>query len=61
MEKPQYYEDWLANLKKEMEEEAGKWDGDLPGYAEDQAHIALEIIEKANELIALIKELNGIN
>ena len=49
----------LAKLIKECEEIAGNWNGDEPGYAEEQAGIANEIIEKSNELIALINELNG--
>ena len=51
--------EFLLALKKEMEEIQGNWDGDLPGYAEDQAHIAAEIEEKVDELIGLIKVLNG--
>ena len=49
----------LKKLIKECEEISGRWDGDNPGYAEDQAHIAEEIIEKSRELIELINELNG--
>ncbi len=53
--------DYLELLKKEAKEIQGRWNGDLPGYAEDQARIASDIEEKADELIALIKELNGTN
>lgn len=49
----------LSELIKECEEISGRWNGDNPGYEEDQAHIANDIIEKANELIGLINELNG--
>jgi len=49
----------LKKLIKECEEIAGRWNGDEPGYAEDQAHISEEIIEKSRELIELINELNG--
>ena len=49
----------LKKLIKECEEIAGRWNGDEPGYNEDQAHIANEIIEKSNEIIDLINELNG--
>jgi len=53
--------DKLKKLIKECEGIAGRWNGDEPGYLEDQAHIANDIIEKANELIVLINELNGTN
>jgi hypothetical protein len=51
----------LKELKEEMTEIVGRWDGDNPGYEEDQADIANEIIEKADELVALINKLNGTN
>jgi hypothetical protein len=38
---------------------AGNWNGEDSGYQEEQASIASEIVEKANELIDLINELNG--
>lgn len=53
--------DSLKLLIEEMEKEMGKWDGNEPGYREDQANIARDIIEKSNELIELINELNGTN
>lgn len=49
----------LTKLIKECEEIAGRWNGDDSGYAEDQANIANDIIEKSKELIGLINELNG--
>lgn len=52
-------EEKLLALKKEAEEISGNWNGDDPGYAEDQAHIANDIIEKVDELLDLIKELDG--
>jgi len=51
----------LLKLIKECEEIAGNWNGDEPGYQEEQASIANEIIEKSTELIDLINELNGTN
>jgi uncharacterized protein YukE len=51
----------LLKLKKEMEEVSGNWNGDSPGYLEDQATIANDIIEKVDELMELINELNGTN
>jgi uncharacterized protein YukE len=49
----------LEKLIEECKEIAGRWNGDTAGYQEDQAHIAEEIIEKSQELIDLINELNG--
>ena len=51
----------LNNLIKECEETRGRWNGKDSGYAEDQAMIAEEIIDKAKELIDLINESNGTN
>lgn len=49
----------LLAIKKEMQDIQGEWDGDLPGFKEEQAHIAFEIEQKVDELIGLIKVLNG--
>jgi len=49
----------LQKLIQECQGIAGNWDGDESGYREDQAHIALEIVDDAKELIILINELNG--
>lgn len=51
----------LYKLIEEMIIVRGKWNGDEGGYDEEQADIASDIIEKANELIDLINELNGTN
>lgn len=51
----------LKKLIEECEEIAGRWNGDDSGYQEEQAETALEIIEKAKELIELINYLNGTN
>lgn len=51
----------LQELIKEMESIQGKWNGDEPGYYEEQANIASDISEKAHQLIRLINELNGTN
>ncbi len=53
--------DELTKLIKECEEISGNWNGKESGYAEEQANIANDIIEKAEELIRLINELNGTN
>ena len=44
----------LEELKKRMERIAGDWNGDLPGLAEDQANIALEVIQKIDEINELL-------
>ena len=51
----------LAKLRIECEEISGNWNGDDSGYLEDQATIANDMIEKIDELVALINELNGTN
>lgn len=51
----------LQELIDEMIVVRGKWDGKESGYAEEQTGIAGDIIDKANELIDLINELNGTN
>lgn len=49
----------IEELEKEMQEIAARWNGDESGYMEEQATIAIEIIEKIHEIQELIKELNG--
>jgi hypothetical protein len=49
----------LQKLITDCEEIAGWWDGDLPGRAEDRAHIAADIIETTIRLQDLLKELNN--
>ena len=51
----------LQKVIEEMEVIQGKWNGDEPGYYEEQANIASDISEKAHQLINLINELNGTN
>lgn len=51
----------LLKLRKEAEEISSNWNGDEPGYREEQASIANDIIEKVDELLVLIEELNGTN
>lgn len=50
----------LLELKKEMQFEAYKWNGDSL-LGEDKAHIAEDIIEKVDELLELINEFNETN
>jgi len=47
----------LANLRDYAEEIAGEWNGDEPGIQEERAECANEIIEKIDELVLLLKEL----
>ena len=49
----------MENLKKEMEQIAGEWNGDESGYQEDQAEIAIDILEKIAEIEELLKVLRG--
>ncbi len=49
----------LNKLKEYMEEIAGQWNGDESGSQEDNAHIALEVIEKIDEIEKLLEELNS--
>lgn len=48
----------LENLITKCEEIAGEWNGDEPGRQEERAHIAEDIMEKAQELIELLEELD---
>jgi hypothetical protein len=49
----------LTQLKNEMEEIAGRWNGDNSGLAEDRAHCALEIIKQVEGLEKLLDEMNN--
>lgn len=49
----------LEEIKKEMEEVAGNWNGEDSGYKEEQAGYANEIIEHINAIETLIKEMNS--
>ena len=51
--------DQLRELIEECEQIAGRWNGKDSTYAEEQAHIATDIIDNSKELIELINELNG--
>lgn len=41
-------------LRKEMEDIAGLWDGDNPGRAEDRAHLANDILDAIKQLETLV-------
>lgn len=52
---------WINNmdkLKTRMEEIAGSWDGDQSGIQEDNASIAVEVLEKIKEIEELLEGLN---
>ena len=48
----------LLELRREMEEIQGQWNGDNPGRAEDMAHQAGDIIGNINEIEKLLAELD---
>lgn len=47
----------LAKIKEEANLISGQWNGDEPGLAEENAHIAEDIIKKVEELEELITSL----
>lgn len=47
----------LEKLQARMDEIAGQWNGDLPGRQEDNAHIALEVIEHIKEINLLLDSI----
>lgn len=48
----------LLELKREMEDIQGQWNGDNHGRAEDRAHQAGDIIGNINEIEKLLSELD---
>lgn len=50
----------LQFLVKEMDEIAGRWNGDESGFQEDQSTLAKDISEKAAELRALLDDFNDL-
>ena len=51
-------EDEIKKVISYAEVVASSWNGDDAGILEDRAHIATEIIDKCNEVLVLLKELN---
>ncbi len=47
----------LEGLKNEMEHIAGEWNGDEPGIQEENSKVALEVIDKINEIKELLEQL----
>lgn len=50
----------INQLKSVMEKIAGDWNGDLPGVAEDRAHVANDIINCCDKLSELLTEFGEI-
>lgn len=51
----------LHDLRDEMEQIKGQWNGDESGKQENRANIATEVIQKTNELETLLLEINELN
>jgi hypothetical protein len=47
----------LKQFITQQEEIAGRWNGDEPGQAEDDAHTALDLIELTKPLLDQLEEL----
>lgn len=54
------HETALRKLKLEMEHIAGLWDGDKVGRVMERAQAAAEVMDKCDELITLLDELNDL-
>ena len=54
MEHKEYFVNALKELKEKSDEIAGKWNGDESGILEDNAHTAIEISDKCDQIIELI-------
>jgi hypothetical protein len=50
----------LSYIIQDATNVSGEWDGDFAGQLEDRAHLADEIVSKAEELRKLIEELENI-
>lgn len=50
-------EEFFAQLKKDMEEIQGNWNGKDSGSGEERAGYASDAIENINELLEILKEL----
>lgn len=48
----------LKELKEEMVEIQGEWNGDEPGTQEDRANIASDVLESIKNIEELLEELN---
>jgi hypothetical protein len=50
--------EFFAQLKKDMEEIMGNWNGEDSGINEDDAGYARDAIEKIDELLEILEELS---
>ena len=57
MDTRKYYE-YLTALIIDANEIGGQWDGDMPGMAEDRAHVAADIVGFAEKLQTLLDEMH---
>jgi len=48
----------LLELRREMQEIRGQWNGDDPGRAEDRAMTATDIVERIGEIEKLLADLD---
>lgn len=51
-------QEFFAQLKKDMENIMGQWDGDNPGIKEDRAGYAKDAIEKIDEVLEILEALS---
>lgn len=51
--------EYIKLVRHEANKVAGEWNGDESGSMEDKARCAMEIIDKCDELIALLDELSS--
>lgn len=51
-------EEFFSQLKKDMEEIQGNWNGEDSGSGEERAGYASDAIEKIEELLSILNELN---
>jgi hypothetical protein len=48
----------MTNLKKQLQQIAGEWNGKEAGLQEERAETAIDALRKIEELEELLKELN---
>lgn len=48
----------LLELRREMQEIRGQWNGDNPGRAEDRASTAKDIVDRIDEIEKLLSDLD---
>jgi len=50
----------LENLKEDMMEIGGQWNGDEAGTQEDRAHIAAEVLTHVKDIEKLLEEMEEV-